>query len=129
MFVFTNKFVHLKGGGAGYGCTVDLIIRNNIEFSVQRSMSDMETGQGERRNSGFLVKLERAHQKINTLEDFIRDRERQFHVAVNRMRLERRDSRQGVGRLRRVGHADVLLRMRSSSIGREESDEDLGKFV
>lgn len=89
----------------------------------------METGvQGERRNSGFLAQLERAHQKINTLEDFIRDRERQFHVAVNRMRLERRDSRLGVGRLRRVGHADVLLRMRSSSIGREESDEDLGKL-
>jgi len=89
----------------------------------------METGvQGERRNSGFLAQLERAHQKINKLEDFIRDRERQFHVAVNRMRLERRESRQGVGRLRRDGHAEVLLRMRSTSIGRDESDEDIGKL-
>ena len=90
----------------------------------------MATGQGERRKSELLVELGRAQQKINTLEDFIKDRERQFHVAVNRMRLERRDSWQGSARLRRVGHADVLLRMRSSSTGStsDEAGEDIGKL-
>lgn len=90
----------------------------------------MVTIQGERRKSELLVELGRAHQKINTLEDFIKDRERQFHVAVNRMRVERRDSWQGGARLRRVGHADVLLRMRSSSTSSsgDESSEDLGKL-
>ena len=75
------------------------------------------------------MELGRAQQKINTLEDIIKDRERQFHAAVNRMRLERRDSWQEGARLRRVGHA-VLLRMRSSSTGSTSNGagEDLDKF-
>ena len=87
----------------------------------------MVTRQGERRKSELLVELGRAQQKINTLEDFMKE---QFYVAVNRMRLERRDSWQGGARLRRVGHADVLLRMRSSSTGStsDEAGEDLGKL-
>lgn len=80
----------------------------------------------ERRDSFAATQLTRAQQKIATLEEFIRDRERQFHSAVVRLRLERGDSRHH--RLRRVGRShDVLLRMRS--VSRDEPYEDFGMLL
>ncbi len=84
-------------------------------------------GLGLRRDSALLTQLERAQQKISTLEEFIRDREKQLHSTVSRLRLEGRDSR-GY-RLRRVGRShDILLRMRSAS--RDEPEEaDIGESI
>ena len=79
----------------------------------------------ERRRSSILSQLGRAQTKISTLEEFIRDRERQFHLAVTR--LERTDSRGGAGRLRRVGLSHDLLRMHSlNSTDDNSGDEDSG---
>ena len=67
--------------------------------------------------------LSRAQGKIATLEEFIRDRERQFHSAV--VRMERRDSFQGTGigtRVRRAGLSHDMLRLRSMS---SEEHEDI----
>ncbi len=80
-----------------------------------------------RRDSALLTQLGRAQQKITTLEEFIREREKQLHSTVSRLRLERRDSR--AFRLRRVGRSnDILLRMRS--VSRDEPEEaDVGRSV
>ena len=79
----------------------------------------------ERRGSALLSQLGLAKQKISTLEEFIRDREKQLQVAVSRMRVERHDSRPH--RLRRAGRSnDALLRMRSGS--RDEPEEDPGRY-
>ena len=78
----------------------------------------------ERRRSSLLSELSRAQDKIFTLEEFIRDRERQFHAAF--VRLERRDSLQGASiRTRRPGLSHDLLRIRS--VSREEHEGIPGK--
>ena len=80
-----------------------------------------------RRRSSLLVELGRAHGKITTLEEFIRDRERQFRATV--VRLEHQDSiqTQSTGmRTRRPGLSHDMLRVRS--ISREEEEEIPGKF-
>ena len=77
----------------------------------------------ERRRSSLVRELSRAQGKIATLEEFIRDRERQFHSAV--IRMERRDSLQGTGvgtRARRAGLSHDMLRLRSMS---SEEHEDI----
>ena len=77
----------------------------------------------ERRRSSLVRELSRAQGKIATLEEFIRDRERQFHSAV--IRMERRDSLQGTGvgtRVRRAGLSHDMLRLRSMS---SEGHEDI----
>ena len=83
-----------------------------------------------RRGSDILNQLGIAQRKIATLEDFIRDRERQLHAAVSRSRLDRRDSYSRPGdsrfaRVRRVGLSSDLLRMHSASRD-EEPVEDPG---
>ena len=80
----------------------------------------------ERRGSALIGELSRAQAKIGTLEDFIRDRERQFHVAVSRLHGagERRSSR--LLRHRRAGIThDTVMRMRTLS--QDSLEEDLGK--
>ena len=80
----------------------------------------------ERRRSSLLCELSRAQGKIATLEEFIRDRERQFHSAV--VRMERRNSLQGTSvstRVRRAGLSHDMLRIRSMS--REEHEDIPGK--
>ena len=82
----------------------------------------------ERRRSSLLCELSRAQGKIATLEEFIRDRERQFHSAV--VRLERRNSLQGAGvstRVRRAGLSHDMLRIRSMSMSSEEQEDIPGK--
>ncbi len=77
----------------------------------------------ERRRSSLVRELSRAQGKIATLEEFIRDRERQFHSAM--VRMERRDSLQGAGigtRVRRAGLSHDMLRLRSMS---SEEHEDI----
>lgn len=86
-----------------------------------------------RRGSDILSQLGTAQRKIATLEDFIRDRERQLHAAVSRSRLDRRDSYSRplargdsrFARVRRVGLSSDLLRMHSASRD-EEPVEDPG---
>ena len=85
---------------------------------MQRRKMEMES----RRASLLLNQLGRAQRKISTLEEFIRERERQLHSAVSRGRLDRRDSRP-LNRIRRVGLSSDLLRMRSVS----RDEEDPGK--
>ena len=70
---------------------------------------------GARRGSALLHELSRAEAKIGTLEDFIRERERQLQVAVSRLQRgeagERRRSQ--LLRGRRTGLVDDgLIRMR-----------------
>lgn len=80
----------------------------------------------ERRRSSLLCELGRAQNKISTLEEFIRDRERQFHAAI--VRLEHQDSLRGAGmRARRPGLSHDMLRTRSVSC--EEREEIPGKDV
>ena len=78
----------------------------------------------ERRRSSLVRELSRVQGKIATLEEFIRDRERQFHSAV--VRMERRNSLQGIGvgssRVRRAGLSHDMLRLRSMS---SEEHEDI----
>ena len=78
----------------------------------------------ERRRSSLVRELSRAQGKIASLEEFIRDRERQFHSAV--VRMERRDSLQGAAgagtRVRRAGLSHDMLRLRSMS---SEEPEDI----
>ena len=74
----------------------------------------------ERRRSSLVRELSRAQGKIATLEEFIRDRERQFHSAV-----VRRNSLQGTvvgSRVRRAGLSHDMLRLRSMS---SEEHEDI----
>lgn len=70
-----------------------------------------------RRGSALLNELSRAQAKIGTLEDFIRERERQLHAAVSRLHgaRERRTSRLHANRRRRAVTHDALLRMRTRS--------------
>ena len=80
----------------------------------------------ERRRSSLLSELGRAQNKIASLEEFIRDRERQFHTAV--VRLERQDSLRGASmRERRPGLSQDMLRTRNLSC--EEREEIPGKDV
>lgn len=77
-----------------------------------------------RRRSSLLLELGRAQSKIATLEDFIRDRERQFRATV--VNLERQDSLQSaMMRTRRAGLSHDMFRIRSMS--HEEQDEIDGK--
>lgn len=81
---------------------------------------DMDTG---KRRSSLLFHLGQAHSKISSLEDYIRERERQFRSMAGQ--FERSDSRSlGVGgaRLRRVGLSHNLLHLRS--VLAEEQDEE-----
>ncbi len=74
------------------------------------------------RRSSLLFHLGQAHSKITSLEDYIREREKQFRSVVTR--FERSDSRSQVGggsRLRRVGLSHNLLHMRSQE---EEEQEE-----
>ncbi len=75
---------------------------------------------GERRRSSLLSQLGRAQSKIIALEEFVRDRERQFHTAVTQ--LERNESvpRQPATR-RRVGLTQELLRMHSIASTEEDA--------
>lgn len=81
-----------------------------------------------RRGSALLNELSRAEAKIGTLEDFIRERERQLHVAVSRLRGgtgDRRSSRLFGNRRRRAGVTqDALLRMRTMSQDSFEHPDD-----
>ena len=84
---------------------------------------------GSRRGSALLNELSRAEAKIGTLEEFIREREGQLHVAVSRLRSRsdpRRTSRSHGGgtRRRRAGITDSLLRMRASSRDSFDRQED-----
>lgn len=83
----------------------------------------------ERRRSSLLSQLGRAQTKISALEEFIRDRERQFHTAVTR--LESRPQPGGGTTRRRVGLSHDLLRMRSlsSSSTEEHRDESGGNTL
>jgi hypothetical protein len=75
----------------------------------------------ERRRSSLVRELSRAQGKIATLEEFIRDRERQFLVRMERSW----DSLQGTGigtRVRRAGLSHDMLRLRSMS---SEEHEDI----
>ena len=89
---------------------------------------------GDGRGSALLGELGRAQVKIRTLEDFIRERERQFHTAVSRLHgagarrtSERRSSRFAL-RQRRAGITqETLVRMRTFS--QDSADEDIGKFI
>ena len=74
-----------------------------------------------RRRSSLLSQLEIAQSKLATLEDFIKEREKQFRSAVTR--LERHDSRPIGPRSRRVGLSHNLwssMRSMSSEEGEEE---------
>ena len=83
---------------------------------VSTSMS----GDRSRRGSALLNELNRAEAKLGSLEEFIRERERQLHVAVSRLHgggnAGRRSSRSRyANRRRRAGiTGDALLRMRNS---------------
>ncbi len=73
----------------------------------------MEGGGGQRRSS-LLFHLNQAHTKISCLEDYIRDRERQFRSLVgNYQRSESRSVGTAGVRLRRVGLSHNLLNLRS----------------
>ena len=76
------------------------------------------------RRSSLLFHLGQAHSKITSLEDYIREREKQFRSVVTR--FERSDSRSMVagGRLRRVGLSHNLLHMRTSTSQEEEEQEE-----
>ena len=82
----------------------------------------------DQRRSSLMFHLGQAHSKITSLEDYIREREKQFRSAVHR--FERTDSRSmmggGGGRLRRVGLSHNLLHMRTSSQEEEEQEEGEG---
>lgn len=81
----------------------------------------MDTG---RRRSSLLSHLNQANSKISSLEDYIREREKQFHSMVSR--LERTDSNRsmtgGVSRLRRAGLSHNLYG-RTLSMEEEEQEE------
>ena len=74
---------------------------------------------GSRRGSALLNELSKAEAKIGTLQEFIREREQQLHVAVSRLNRgeSRRTSRNALGgtRRRRAGITDSMLRMRTWS--------------
>lgn len=81
----------------------------------------------EHRRSSLLFHLGQAHTKISSLEDYIREREKQFRTIVHR--FERSDSRSlmGGGRLRRVGLSHNLLHMRTTSQEEEEEGQEEGE--
>lgn len=78
------------------------------------------------RRSSLLLQ---AHSKISSLEEYIRERERQFRSAVSR--FERSDSRSLMAgsRLRRVGLSHNLLSMRTMSQEEEELEESMHFFL
>lgn len=88
------------------------------------------SGDRSRRSSALLNELSRAEAKIGTLEDFVRERERQLHVAVSRLSRgtgERRRSRLLAlrhGRRRAGITQDALLRMRTMSQESIEHPDD-----
>lgn len=87
------------------------------------------SGDRSRRGSALLNELSRAEAKIGTLEDFIREREQQLHVAVSRLSRGtggRRRSRQMLrhGRRRAGITQDALLRMRTMSQESIEHPDD-----
>ncbi len=78
----------------------------------------------------MLSKLGHAQSKITALEDFIRERERQFHTAVTR--LERSESRpRPTAASRRVGltHDDLLGMHSLSSTEEIPGDSEAGMFM
>ena len=81
-----------------------------------------------RRGSALLNELSRAQAKIGSLEDFIRERERQLHVAVSRLHgggdRSRRSSRFHARRRRAGITQDALLRMRTMSQESIEAPDD-----
>lgn len=84
------------------------------------------------RRSSLLFHLGQAHSKISSLEDYIREREKQLRSAVHR--FERTDSRSLMAsaaagsRLRRVGLSHNLLHMRGT-MSQEEEEEVEGECV
>ena len=76
------------------------------------------------RHSSLLFHLGQAHSKISSLEDYIRDRERQFRSVVSR--FERSESRSHVAgsRLRRVCLSHNLLHMMRSVNSQEEEEQE-----
>ena len=79
-----------------------------------------------KRRSSLLFHLGQAHSKISSLEDYIREREKQFRTVVNR--FERSDSRSVVGggsRLRRVGLSHNLLHR---TLSQEEDEQEECKY-
>ena len=62
-------------------------------------------------------KLERAHRKISTLEEFIRDREVQLSAYASRAR-ERRGSMRDAMRMRRAGRSHDMMMQTSVSVDR-----------
>ena len=81
------------------------------------------------RRSSLIFRLGQAHSKISSLEDYIREREKQFRSVVTR--FERSDSRSHVtgSRLRRVGLSHNMLQMRTASQEEEEQEESKDVFV
>lgn len=75
----------------------------------------------------LLFHLGQAQSKISSLEEYIREREKQIRSAVNR--FERSESRSMVagGRLRRAGLSHNLLHMRTMSQEEEELEESKNK--
>ena len=96
-------------------------------------MSSLPVDVNQRRSS-LLFHLGQAHSKISSLEDYIRDREKQLRSAVHR--FERTDSRNLMAsaataagsRLRRVGLSHNLLHMRGT-MSQEEEEVEEGECV
>lgn len=96
--------------------------------SMQSHLAEVRGMSGSRRGSALLRELSRAEAKIETLEEFISERERQLHVAVSRLRTRgdsRRTSRIGGNtRRRRAGiTSDALLRMHTSRDSLDDDDD------
>ena len=84
---------------------------------------------GSRRGSALLRELSRAEAKIETLEEFISERERQLHVAVSRLRSRGGDSRRtsrtniSTARRRRLGITSDAALFRTSRDSLEYFDD------
>ena len=83
----------------------------------------MDTNQ---RRSSLLFHLGKAHSKISSLEDYIRDREKQFRSMVGRFECNDSSNVVGGGR-RRVGLSHNLFRIHSRSMSHEEEEEEESK--
>jgi hypothetical protein len=81
------------------------------------------------RRSSLLSRLGQAQSKILSLEEHIREREKQLRSVVGR--FERSDSRSLVtgGRLRRAGLSHNLLRTMSQEEDEQEESEEEGGSV
>ena len=106
-----------------------------INWHVGVAISKMDENE---RRSSLLFYLGQAQSKISSLEDYIREREKQYRSVVNR--FERSDSRNmavhaaaassvvvgggGGARLRRVGLSHNLLQMRTISTSMEDEEQD-----